>query len=371
MSERTNTARWVENRKHWRIDVQRDGIRKPFYSSTPGRKGQRECNAKADKWLEGNISDQNIRVEKAFELFIQNLQDNKNISSGHWKKYQSKGEYHILPIIGKKKVINLTDDDLQQIIDKAYNHKDKDKPLSKKTYAGIRECVNSFIKFCRRKNFTKLHPEIELPKNAKKGQRTILQPNDAQTLFYTDYTIYRGKEYPEIYINAYRFEMVNGLRPGEVKGLKWSDIINGKVYIKRSINVDGDITEGKNENAVRSFALNDYSKMILGFQKNLLKTFGIESGYVFPNKYGEPADQSTYYKHWIKYRDYHGLSKCSPYELRHTFVSMMKGLPEGLLKTLVGHSKDMDTFGVYGHEVEGEAEIIASKVQTVLKDIIK
>ena len=31
-------------------------------------------------------------------------------------------------------------------------------------------------------------------------------------------------------------------------------------------------------------------------------------------------------------------------------------LPAGLVKSLVGHSQDMDTFGVYGHELEGDAQ---------------
>ena len=46
----------------------------------------------------------------------------------------------------------------------------------------------------------------------------------------------------------------------------------------------------------------------------------------------------------------------SLYELRHTFVSIAKVLPEGQLTTIVGHSKSMDTFGVYGHELNGERE---------------
>ena len=45
MTTRTNTAKWTGTR--WRIDVQKDGTRKSFYSSTPGRTGQREANAKA------------------------------------------------------------------------------------------------------------------------------------------------------------------------------------------------------------------------------------------------------------------------------------------------------------------------------------
>ena len=37
MGRRTNTAAW--NGKRWRIDVQKDGTRKSFYSSKPGRTG--------------------------------------------------------------------------------------------------------------------------------------------------------------------------------------------------------------------------------------------------------------------------------------------------------------------------------------------
>ena len=44
----------------------------------------------------------------------------------------------------------------------------------------------------------------------------------------------------------------------------------------------------------------------------------------------------------------------SAYEMRHTFVSVAKKLPAGEVKDLVGHSEDMDTFGVYGHALTGE-----------------
>ena len=53
MQKRTNTAKW--NGTRWRIDVQKDGIRKSFYSSKKGRNGQREANKKADEWLEEDL----------------------------------------------------------------------------------------------------------------------------------------------------------------------------------------------------------------------------------------------------------------------------------------------------------------------------
>ena len=45
------------------------------------------------------------------------------------------------------------------------------------------------------------------------------------------------------------------------------------------------------------------------------------------------------------------------HEMRHTYISILKNdMPEQMLKDLVGHSVNMDTYGVYGHVVNGEME---------------
>lgn len=79
----------------------------------------------------------------------------------------------------------------------------------------------------------------------------------------------------------------------------------------------------------------------------------------------------SYAKRWVRYRDQAGLSKATLYELRHTFVSMVKQLPEGLIKPLVRHSKSMDTFGTYGHELTGEMQSTAKLVQDIFSGYIK
>lgn len=37
MTKRTNTATLSDKQRHWQINVQMDGKRRSFYSSTPGR----------------------------------------------------------------------------------------------------------------------------------------------------------------------------------------------------------------------------------------------------------------------------------------------------------------------------------------------
>lgn len=103
---------------------------------------------------------------------------------------------------------------------------------------------------------------------------------------------------------------------------------------------------------------------------------GIISSFVFPSKYGLHIKSSNYYTHWVRYRNYHNMcstseNKTTPYGLRHTFVSVVKTLPEGLLKQLVGHSESMDTFGTYSHELERDLEKAAQLVQDIFENILK
>ena len=52
-------------------------------------------------------------------------------------------------------------------------------------------------------------------------------------------------------------------------------------------------------------------------------------------------------------------------------MSMNKDMPDGLKKLIVGHSKDMDTEGVYGHEMTGDHEAAAQYITNALAAILK
>ena len=60
----------------------------------------------------------------------------------------------------------------------------------------------------------------------------------------------------------------------------------------------------------------------------------------------------------------------SLYELRHTYVSVNKEMPEGLKKMVVGHSQDMDTEGTYGHQMAGDMAKAAAFTDAAFADII-
>ena len=138
----------------------------------------------------------------------------------------------------------------------------------------------------------------------------------------------------------------------EAYGLKWEDVKDGLIKINRSLNSKGHETSGKNANANRTLYASGIAAAILLDQKNLLNSNGIKSEWVFCDKKGRKPKAVNINNHWARYRQKTGLVGVSQYGLRHTFVSITKsGLPEAYLKQIVGHSKSMDTLGIYGKEI--------------------
>ena len=356
MSKRTNTAVWQEAYSRGRVAVQKDGQRKYFYSSTPGRTGQREANRKADAWLEDGIGVKVGRVEDVYKLWLDGLK--QTTSAGNWEPVESRWRVWVLPIIGKKRVNALTDADLQTIVNKAHAA-----GKSRKTLQLLAGDLRAFCKFCRKAKLSTYLPEdVQIPAGARLKGKKVLQPDDLVKLFSVDTTLYRGKRVHDDYINAYRFEVLTGLRPGELLGLRWADIRGSTVNLSRAINVKGIETRGKNENAVRSFVLSDVARAVLEAQRAI--TGHCESVFCLET-------ERRYYKRWKVYCAANDLQPVSLYELRHTFVSVVKTLPAGEVKELVGHSEDMDTFGIYSHTLTGEDIATAQAVNAVFLKLLQ
>lgn len=339
-TSRVNTAKWDEKKSLWRIIVTRDGKRKEFTSAKPGRTGQREANKKADAWISGTAPVKRLKVSQAYELYMEN--EKGRHSTDNWNDILSKGRNWIIPYIGNRYLDSLTLGDIQAILDDADR-----KGRSKKMQQNIRGRLSSFLRFCRRNNWTQLRTDdLMVNAHAHSGTRRILQADELQILFTSSTTVWYGKEIHDPFINAYRLQVLCGLRPGELLGLRWEDITEQTISVSRSINVHGEETTGKNENAIRTIAVSGMMQQILHDQRLQTGT----TPYVFP-----PVSEKQYRIRWQRYCETNGIPHMTAYELRHTFVSITASvLPEGAIKSIVGHSRNMDTFGVYAHDVNGD-----------------
>ncbi|WMJ84556.1 tyrosine-type recombinase/integrase [Oscillospiraceae bacterium LTW-04] len=277
MGKRTNTAVWIKKRGRWRINVQKDGERKSFYSSKPGRTGLREANAKADAWLDENVTRSNERLSKIYNEYL--AEQKKVYSQGMYLPLNSRYTTWIEPMIGNVRVENLTEQHLQRIINSAYAA-----GRSRKTLMNLRADLSAFMKYFRKCKYTTLLPEnITIPKDAEFKTKNILLPADLKKLFSSNKTFLRGKEIEEELVYAFRFQVLTGLRPGELLGLEWPDIDldNKLVHIQRSINKYGETTKGKNKSANRTFALSNIAADVLRDQRTL-NMFGRVFGDIIP-----------------------------------------------------------------------------------------
>jgi integrase len=373
MKKRTNTAFWVEKESRWCIAVQKNGTRKRFYSSTPGRTGQREANAKADAWLDDSIRDGRKKVATLYAEWVEELK--LTCGTSYVIQCNKYGEYYILPVCGNIRIDELTEGDLQKAIDMSFKKRclkkggkrTSDKPLSRKTLMTIRSTEISFVKWCRRNKYSALFPELSIPKNARMGKKNILQPSALKILFDVDSRLYYGKRVFDEYIYAYRFAVATGVRPGELVGLWYGDIKGNTVNLRRSINRMDEETTGKNENAIRSFDMGKEAREAYEAQTALLKASGIPLNYT--TSLFQIQNQRALFKRWKKYQRDNGIEpQVTLYEMRHTFVSIESGvLTDSQLKMLVGHSKNMDTAGVYRHELDGQREDLAAATTAAFK----
>lgn len=362
--ERKNEAKWIESRNRWQINVQAEGIRRTFTDSTPGKKGKISAEKKADKWLEQQLVGEGTHCEVLLDKFYDHKK--ATTSKANYTQLEYYIRVYIKPVIGKKRIGRITENDLQNIIDNAFSS-----GLAHKTLCNIRATINAFMKYCRKAKTTALFPEgLVIPKGAKRREKHIAQPNDLKILFSKDQTMRYGKICTDRYIHAYRFAVLTGLRPGELLGLQWGDIDGDKLTIRRAVNDDGDITDGKNENARRTLSVKGLARKELDEQQTMLLRDRTISKFVFPDPYAEFTQQKRFRRSWERYCEYNGLSKITPYELRHTYVSVNDEMPDGLKKQALGHSENMDTEGIYGHSKIGDLDRIASYSDTAILNII-
>lgn len=377
MGLRTNTAVWLPNQNRWQIKVQKDGVRRTFTSTKPGRTGQREANRKADAWLDDGISNTTKRCAEVWAEYLISVRATGGTS--YIEQVEKDGRNYILPVIGQRRIGDLTTGMLQDVLNRSYKEgslnpdsKRRRGNLSRKTLQGIRGVEVAFVKWARQHKYTALRPEDEdltVPKGARLKGKKILQPDSLRVLLSTDTRVVRGKVEPDENIHAYRLAVMTGLRPGELLGLRVGDLDGDRLHIGRAINRQNEETHGKNENAVRTVVLHPLAVEEIRAQLRQ-RTAEEERPLTDEDPLFLLRNQQSLYNYWKTYQRSNGIDPpISLYELRHTFVSLVEdAVSPAQLRRIVGHSRNMDTYGWYSHAVTGRDDAAAQTVSTVLAE---
>ena len=345
---------WTGSR--WRIQARKDGKRYSFSSSIPGAKGRKECQRKYDNWYYNEGTGEKS-VKRVCEEYLDDLAARKGINSPAYTYNELYIRLYILPRLGDKKMCKLTLRDWQNLINTAKGQKGE---LSEKTLKNLRIVISSVIKFGYQDyQCEPLRGSLYIPQGHNKKEKEILQKEDIRRLFEPSDLWYHP---------LFCLGVLTGMRPGELLGIKTSDIVGSRILIRRAVNANGQITEGKNENARRVVPIGKTARAILDATIQRNEEYNLHTDWVFCSCDGSMGNQSTMRTHWSrlkKERNLHG----SVYSLRHTFISLMKNvMPEAMIKDIVGHSVSMPTFSTYGHYYEGEELESARIIDLTLGD---
>lgn len=352
-----NTPKWDGER--WRIRFMKEGKTFSFSSKTPGPKGRREVMAKFDQWYYSEGTGEKT-VGKVASEFLEDVAARRGASSEAYTQYERYIRLYIAPRCGSRKICKMTLRDWQHIINEAQGAK---KPLSEKTLKSLRGIIMGIIKFGYQDYQCELlRGDLYIPRGRYKGEKEILQNYDIKKLLEPSDLWYHP---------LFCFLLLTGMRPGEALGLQVSDFSYNRVTIRRAINAKKQITAGKNENARRVIPIGELADGILRQTIRRNEEMNLGTEWIFCSPDGSQGNQSTMRNHWNQLKKERGLPG-SVYSLRHTFISMMKSvLPEQSIKDVVGHSVSMDTFGTYGHIIEGEDKKIAQVIDLTFTNIEK
>lgn len=365
MSRRINAAvpRWDENNQRWILQIQIDGKRKTFTSSRPGKAGADEVRRKHNKWLANDLSMTDPRLRDVYPAYIEDIIARKGKQSNAYTSATRIVPNRILSELGHLKVSRITEQNLQDLLNNATPQKG-DGQLSKKTVANIRGEISLFWKFLKRSGYVTYRPDtLEIPAHLTLKEGKTIFDREHMAVLLKDKTICP-------YIMAWQIMIMYGFRPGEVYGLKWQDISDDKIEIHRSIDYYGNITSGKNKNAIRVEAMIEPARKVFERAREWRKSCNVMSHWVFQGVNGNPPWGSYSVEKLHKYCADNNLPDITPYRLRHSFASIFKDiLTEGQLKMVMGHSATMDT-GVYMHRLKDDHLRIGEKLAATFGEIL-
>lgn len=342
--------------QRWRIRVMQDGKTYSFSCKEPGAKGRKEVIRQYEAWCYGEGSG-NKTVSRVAQEYLEDIQARRGKDCEAYTQSERYIRLYILPKCGTKKISKMTLRDWQTIINTTTGASGND--LSHKTLENLRGIIMGIIKFGYQDFQCELpRGKLYIPANHSKNEKEILQKSDVQRLLAPS-----DKWYHPLFC----FLVITGMRPGEALGLRIEDITKSSVCIKRSVNAKGKITEGKNENARRIIPIGEMACSILRKTIRRNEELKLHTDWIFCDVHGGPGNQSTMRNQWNELKVERDL-KGTVYSLRHTFISLMKNvMPEQMIKDIVGHSVSMDTFGTYGHIVDGDSKRAAEIVDLTFK----
>jgi integrase len=285
---------------------------------------------------------------KMSEFLTQWVEHRKNsIAPETYRNYKSTIENHIKPAIGDVKTKDLPPQAVESLIGDLI--RDGYKPG---TIKGVYAVLRAAFRYAVRMGDLNTNPiaKVSAPSSQSVAIKHI--PKSDFEKIYREASLHP-------YLHA-RVEvgMMMGLRPGEVRGLRWSDIN----WDERNLTIERQLQRVKDEGLVfrpvkqkesRTIPLSETQinilKTHLDFQQMNTEGWVENLGLIFPNTIGKPLDAKREHIWWKSLLKRAGVGEYSIYQMRKTAFTHFAnlGVPQATLLAYSGHSNISTVFKHY------------------------
>ena len=294
----------------------------------------------------------NLKYEEWLDIWME--KERFFIKESTYATYTNIIENHLKPVLGKKKINNITNEDLQNfiILKLSTSKKNLEKGLALKTVKDMTVLIKNTLKTATQNKLISFQNfQCKFPSSFSKSHLKTFSVEEQKILFKYLINNQNSKNLGILLC------LQTGLRLGEICGLQWQDInlekstlticrTLQKIYIKEKNKSYSKtiISTPKTKTSNRIIPLNiDFINLIKPFQQNKNNYFITNS-----TNYLKPHCYRYYYQKLLHFLN---LPKLRFHSLRHTFATQAVelGIDCKTISEILGHANMNTTLNLYVH----------------------
>ena len=303
-------------------------------------------------------TDKTVTVDSFFSHWL-HTEHRETIAPSTYRRYSSLMKTHILPVIGKIKLNNLTRNDLSHVLTIMSQNDQSTRSQQQARAILILVCREGF-------------ESGAMIQNPASGLRSIKLQSSPISPLTLDEVRRLLSTYSGTAMGArLHIALLCGLRQGEALGLRWSDIdLEGRsIHITQqmqSINGQAVSVPLKTTRSKRTVIMTDETMKELSL---LQSTTQEVNGLVFTADNGLPLSSHTDYNNWQRALKLCGISPKRLHDARHTAATLMYSQGVGIetISRALGHSSSAITSRLYVHSSEAPLKAAAIVMNSLIE----
>ncbi len=343
---------WREERKCYLGRVTYEGKTHNLYDTNYKRLDAKLQELRLELRKGTYIEESRLTLNEWFDEYME-VYKKRNIKYSTFRNYNQHYDSYIRKGIGKKKIRDITEDDIQKVFNDLC-----DRGFTTGTIKLVSAVLGGCFRKAKRKNMIAVNPVplAEIPKGKENRERYVFSREEQQKFMEYAMESYLG--------DMFYFILMTGLRNGEARALRWCDIDFGKKIISVNHTLI-DATGGgylldtpKTKCSKRKVPMNrDVKGILLGIRQEADRNgMGADEDYVFClpdggeiSRHRVDAELGKIEKKMMEAGicAEHITCHC----LRHAFATraIENGMKPQVLKAILGHESLAMTMDLYSH----------------------